>query len=132
VSRAAGITALLAAAVLLGCGGPSADLFVVERTGSVPGAGLRMLVSDDGVRCNDGPERPISSQQLLDARAIATDLAELDQADIPPAEPKIFGFAVRSESGTLRFADVTRRPEVLPRLVVLVRDLARNVCGLER
>ena len=127
-----GAAIALAAVVLIGCGGPSADLFVVERTGSVPGAELRMLVSDDGVSCNGGPEREISSDQLLEARAIATDLAELDQADIPPAEPRIFGFAVRSESGRLRFADVTQRPEALPRLVRLVRDLARNVCGLER
>ena len=57
------------AAVLAGCGGPSADLFVVQRTGSVPGADLEMLVSDSGVRCNGGPEREISSDQLLDARA---------------------------------------------------------------
>jgi hypothetical protein len=84
------------------------------------------------VRCNAGPELEISSDQLLEGRAIATDLAEVTQAQIPPAEPVIFGFEVRSESGVLRFADTTTRPAVLPRLVRLVRDLARNVCRLER
>jgi len=129
--RRACVVAALAAAVA-GCGSPPADLFVVERTGSVPGADLRMLVSDGSVVCNDGPRLDISSSQLLEARSIETDLAEITQADIPPADPVIFGFSVRSESGTLRFADVTRRPPVIPRLVRLVRDLARNVCGLER
>lgn len=129
--RRACMAAVLAAGAA-GCGGPPADLFVVQRTGSVPGADLRMLVSDGGVRCNGGPERDISSDQLLEARAIATDLAEVSQAEIPAAEPVIFGFEVRSESGTLRFADTATRPAVLPRLVRLVRDLARNVCGLPR
>ena len=124
--------AILVLVALTGCGGPSADLFVVQRTGEVPGADLRMIISDDGVRCNGGPELGISSDQVLEARAIATDLAEVTQAEIPPAEPVVFGFEVRSESGTLRFPDTTRRPVVLPRLVRLVRDLARSVCRLPR
>ena len=124
--------AILVLVALTGCGGPSADLFVVQRTGEVPGADLRMIISDDGVRCNGGPELGISSDQVLEARAIATDLAEVTQAEIPPAEPVVFSFEERSESGTLRFPDTTRRPVVLPRLVRLVRDLARNVCRLPR
>jgi hypothetical protein len=119
-------------AVLAGGGPPPADLFVLRRTGDVPGANLRMLVSDGSVRCNDGPEREISSDQLLEARAIATDLKEVTQADVPPATPQIFGFEVRSEAGSIRFADTTTRPAVIPRLVRLQRELARDVCGLER
>jgi hypothetical protein len=110
----------LAVLVLAGCGGPTADLFVVQRTGEVPGANLRMLVSDGGVSCNGAPRVDISSDELLEGRAIATDLAELEQSDIPPRDPAVFGFEVRAESGTLRFADVNARPEVLPRLVRLV------------
>jgi hypothetical protein len=126
------LAVVVAALVVAGCGGPTADLFVVQRTGDVPGANLRMLVSDGGVSCNGGPRIDISSDQLLEARAIATDLAELEQRDIPSRDPVVFGFRVRAESGTLRFADVNSRPQVLPRLVRLVRDLARNVCGLQR
>ena len=118
--------------VLAGCGGPSADLFVVQRTGDVPGADLRMLVSDDGVRCNDAARVPISSDELLEGRAIATDLAEVEQSDIPARDPAVFGFEVRAESGTLRFADVNSRPEVLPRLARLVRTLAQDRCRLPR
>jgi hypothetical protein len=132
VTRAALVLALAAALVAAGCGGPPADLFVVQRTGSVPGADLKMLVSDGSVRCNGGPEVEISSRQLLEGRAIAEDLAKVHQSDIPAQKPVIFGFAVRSESGTLRFADTVQRPRVLPRLVRLVRDLARGECGLAR
>ena len=127
------LLAVVAAALAVGgCGGPTADLFVVQRTGEVPGANLRMLVSDGGVSCNGGPRIEISSDQLLEGRAIATDLAELEQRDIPPREAAVFGFEVRSESGTLRFADVNARPEVLPRLVRYVRTLAQDVCRLQR
>ena len=126
--------ALLVAVVGLvaGCGAPPADLFVVDRTGDVPGAKLNMLVSDGSVRCNGGPEHEISSQQLLRGRAIAASLEEVKQSDIPPDRPQIFGFRVRSEFGTIHFADTTTRPEVLPQLVLLVRELARNECGLVR
>jgi hypothetical protein len=122
------VLALLAA----GCGPAPADLFVVQRTGEVPGADLHMLVSDGSVRCNRGPEREISSDQVLEGRAIAAGLKEITQADVPPGDPQIFGFEVRSESGTIRFADTTTRPPVIPRLVRLQRALARDVCGLER
>jgi hypothetical protein len=131
MTRAVVVTALVAL-VLAGCGSPPADLFVVERTGDVPGANLEMLVSDGSVRCNGGPEEEISSAQVLQGRAIATDLAEVKQSDIPRDKPVIFGFEVRSEWGTVRFADTVQRPEVLPKLVRLVRDLARNECGLVR
>jgi hypothetical protein len=115
-----------------GCGAPPADLFVVKRTGNVPGAKLEMLVSDGSVRCNGGPRHEISSQQLLRGRGIAAALEEIRQSDIPPGRAQIFAFEVQSEFGTIRFADTTTRPEVLPQIVLLVRELARNVCGLQR
>jgi hypothetical protein len=131
--RSLRVAVLAALAVLAaGCGAAPADLFVVQRTGEVPGADLDMLVSDGSIRCNEGPKREISSGQVLEGRAIATGLKEITQDDIPPAEPQIFGFEVRSEAGRVRFADTTTRPEVLPRLVLFVRRLAREVCGLAR
>jgi len=120
------------ALVAIGCGGPPADLFVANRTGSVPGAKLEMLVSDGSVRCNGGKEHEISSAQVLEGRAIATDLETVKQSDIPRAKPGIFAYEVRSEWGTIRFADRNTSPSVLPHIVRLVRDLARNECGLVR
>ena len=123
---------LLLAAVAAGCGSPPADLFVVNRTGSVPGAKLEMLVSDGTVQCNGGKKHEISSGRLLEGRAIAAALEEVKQSDIPPARPVIFGYTVRSEWGTIRFADTAQRPSVLPRITRLVRDLAIGVCHLPR
>ena len=56
------------AALVAGCGGPSADLYVLQRSGTIPGAKLTMVVGDGGtVRCNGGREHEISSAQLIDA-----------------------------------------------------------------
>jgi hypothetical protein len=122
----------LAAVVLplLACGTPSPDLFVVERSGSVPGADLRLLVSDGTVRCNGGEPRQITSEQLLEARGIARDLPAVGTP--PRAEARLFSFRVRFEDGTLRFADTAAAPPVLPRVARLTRRLAQDVCGLER
>jgi hypothetical protein len=131
VRRRAALVAALAVLVA-GCGSPPADLFVAHRTGTVPGANLEMLVSDGSVRCNGGPEHEISSEQILEGRAIAAALENVKQSDIPPAKPVIFGYTVRSEWGTIRFADTAARPTVLPRITRLVRDLAIGVCHLQR
>jgi hypothetical protein len=130
-----GAVAALLAAVAAGCGTPSPDLFVVHRSGSVPGAKLDLLVSDTTVRCNLGAARPLSSAQTLEARDITKDLLELQRGKtaLPPAPPaQIFRFAVRSEAGTLRYGDTTQRPSVLPRLSRFTRDVAVGLCGLQR
>ena len=65
----------LAAVLLAGCGTPSADLFVVNRSGSIPGAKLTLHVSDGGyVTCNGGAQKDISSAQLIAARAMLHEL----------------------------------------------------------
>jgi hypothetical protein len=129
--RSLAVLVLLVVAVA-GCGGPPADLFVANRTGSVPGAKLEMLVSDGSVRCNGGKDHEISSAQVLEGRAIATDLETVKQSDIPREKPGIFAYKVRSEWGTIRFVDRNTTPSVLPHIVRLVRDLARTECGLVR
>ncbi len=126
------VVLLLLTVAVAGCGGPPADLFVANRTGSVPGAKLEMLVSDGSVRCNGGKEHEISSAQVLEGRAIAADLETVKQSDIPRAKPGIFAYKVRSEWGTIRFVDRNTSPSVLPHIVRLVRDLARSECGLVR
>jgi hypothetical protein len=135
VRRAATAVAVALALALAACGTPSPDLFVVHRSGSVPGAKLDLLVSDTTVRCNLGAARPLSSAQTLEARDITKDLLELQRGKtaLPPAPPaQIFRFAVRSEAGTLRYGDTTQRPSVLPRLSRFTRDVAVGLCGLQR
>ena len=62
--------ALLATAALSAYGIPSPDLFVVNRAGTVPGAKLKLLVSDQSARCNDAPAEPLSSPQIIEARGL--------------------------------------------------------------
>jgi len=130
--------ALAAATLVLAvgaCGTPSPDLFVVHRDGTVPGAKLDLLVSDTTARCNRGPVRPLTSDQILEARDITKDLLDVQSGAVavPPSPPaQIFRFSVRTEDGTLRYADATQRPQVLPRLSRFVRRVAIDVCGLRR
>ena len=127
-------TALIGLATA-GCGTPSPDLFVVERGGTVPGAKLKLLVSDQTARCNDGRPMRLSSAQIIEARDIRRDLLMLQNRDepIPKAPPaQFFEFAVQTEEGTLRYPDTQQRPVLLPRLSRFVRRVAIDTCGLKR
>lgn len=138
-ARAALLVATLA---LAGCGMPAADLFVVERSGTIPGARLTLLVGDGGtVRCNGGPEHEITGAQLIAARAVARELN--GDAERPgPARSglalavgpgSVLRYSVRSEAGAVRFSDTSPgQPPVLYRVAKLTRDLARGPCGLAR
>ncbi len=133
--RAAG-AALLCAFAASGCGTPSPDLFVVNRDGTVPGAKLRLLVSDTSARCNDGPTKSLSSEQTIEARVLTDDIRELQVEKKEPipevSAAQIFRFEVRTQDGTLRYPDTAQRPVVLPRLTRFVRRTAIDVCGLKR
>jgi len=133
-AAAAGLGAVTSVA-MAACGTPSPDLFVVERDGTVPGAKLELLVSDQTARCNNGPVKNLSSAQIIEARDIRRDLLLLQAggAAIPQAPPaQIFTFAVQTEQGTLRYPDTQQRPAILPRLSRFVRRVAIDTCGLER
>ena len=135
--RLSGAAALLVViALALGaCGTPSPDLFVVHRTGTVPGAKLDLLVSDQTATCNKDKPRELSSPQIITARDILKDLLDFQRAGaaVPPAPPaQIFRFSLRDEEGTLRWGDTTQRPSILPRITQFTRDLAKELCGLPR
>jgi hypothetical protein len=134
--RAAAVAGVAALALALGaCGTPSPDLFVVHRSGNVPGAKLDLLVSDTSARCNEDEPREMSSAEILEARDIRDDLLELQRgtAALPSAPPaQIFRFSVRSQEGELRWGDTTQRPSILPRITRFTRDIATGLCGLQR
>ena len=119
-----------------GCGTPSADLFVVTRTGSIPGAGLSLLVRDDGTaRCNGGGERTMGDERLLTARELARDLREPAErgTSLAPRPGSIMRYRVRVEDGTVSFSDTSRgQPAVFFRVAAFTREIARDVCGLPR
>lgn len=130
-----GPAALAVAAALAGCGTPPPDLFVVTRTGPGPGADLTLLVSDVTATCNDGPRLPLSSQQILRARGLAEELAPLAQRRItlPTVGQANLRYAVRAEQGVVRFSDISPgRPQVLLEVAAFTREIAQEVCRLER
>lgn len=139
--RLTGVLALLALA-LAGCGGRAADLIAVQRTGSIPGAKLRLVVSDDGrVRCNGGPDEQITSDQLIEARAIVRELVGEDDEEgpavrgvrLPPGRAAILRYDVTVQDGRVVFSDTSRgQPPVFFRVARLVRGIARGPCDLPR
>jgi hypothetical protein len=128
--------ALLLVAVLAGCGTPSKDLFVVERSGEGPGASLTLLVSDDGsVRCNGEKPKDMGSARLIDARGIEHDLAAQaeKQRTFRPGKNSVLRYTVRVQDGTLEFADSSPGvPQNLLQLAAFTRELSKQVCGLAR
>jgi hypothetical protein len=135
------------AAALTACNGSlPADLFLVQRSGSIAGARLTLRISDDGgAFCNDGPRKEITSAQLITAREIRREL-DGDKNDdenkiglaakhinLPPGTITTLSYRVRSEEGTVVFSDTSaHQPQTFYRLAQLTRDVARGACGLPR
>jgi hypothetical protein len=135
--RRAALTAALAAALLAGagCGTESADLFVVERTGSLPDAKLTLVVGDGNTVTCDGDEQPLPNELLLDARQLNEDLEPLLERRTRLAAPPsaLLRYRVFNDAGEARFADASPRlPPELGRLVQLTRQIAREACGRDR
>ena len=128
--------ALIALAALAGCGTPSADLFAVDRSGSIPGAKLDMVVSDGGtVTCNGKKAVDITDDELLDARELQRDLKDAAERhlELAPREGSIMRYEVRTPDGSVRFADNSPGTRgALARLTLFVRDVARQRCHLAR
>jgi len=132
-----------ASLVVVGCGSPAADLFVVQRSGTLPGAKLTLLVGDGGtVRCNGGPEKAITSADLIKARKVARELNGKDEAHpgpaveamrVPPRPGSLLRYEIRSEKGRVAFSDNSLpQPAVFFLAQQFTRDMARRVCGLPR
>ena len=122
--------------VLVGCGQPSADLFVVNRSGSIPGAKLRLRVTDDGhVSCNGGPLVEITSKQVIDARVAADALTKPAKEHLTlPAKPgSTLDYAFTIDGDTTRFADnAPGQSSDMYEAALLVRELAKGPCQLPR
>jgi hypothetical protein len=130
-------TVMLAA----GCGGGIAapDLFVVQRTGSVPGAGLTLLVNEEGgVHCYKNPTHPgptlkLSDPLIVRARALQEELHEQasEHLSLPPGTGSVLSYYLRDENGTVRFSDDSPgQPKVFRELALFMLQVAQQVCHL--
>ena len=132
---ATALGALSAATLLAGCGGVEApDLFIVQRSGNVPGAALTLLVNEEGgVACNGGRTLKLSDPALVEARGIQEDLHEYasEHEALAPGPRSVFSYHLRDENGTVRFSDDSpRQPKVFRRLALFVLQTAQQVCHL--
>lgn len=119
-----------------GCGVETPDLFVLTRTGTIPGARLTLLVNDGGtVACNGGATRSLPGPQLLAARAIERDLAPDARLGrrLPPGPGAVLSYTVRTQDGTVAFSDTSRgATPAMQRAALFGRSAAKGPCGLPR
>jgi hypothetical protein len=136
VRGAAAALAALAALTMGACGSAARDLFVVTRSGDVPGARLTLRVTDDGrASCNGKALVDITSAQLIAARETERDLAEPTRRHLrlAPGAQSVFSYRVRTEEGSAAWSDDSRgQPAVLFKLAKLTRDVAKGPCRLAR
>ena len=139
--RSRGVAALaalasLAALATAGCGSEARDLFLVTRSGDVPGAPLTLRVTDDGrASCNHRPLVEITSAQLVTAREVERDLEDPAKVQLRLASgpQPVFSYRVRTEEGGVAWSDDSaRQPAVLFKLAKLTRDVAKGPCHLPR
>ena len=126
---------LLLAGLVAGCGTPSPDLFVVDRSGPDRNANVELLVNDGGsVTCN-GTKHPLDADRLLKARQLERDLepqAELG-IELPQGPGTDLSYTVRMEGGTIAFSDRSSGvPNTFQRLAAFTKDVTERVCGIER
>jgi hypothetical protein len=130
--------AALASVALGACGAgvKASDLFIVYRTGAVPGARLTLLVNEEGgVNCNGGRTLRISNSQLVAARAITEELekAASENLSLSPRAGSVLSYYLRDANGTVRFADnSSSQPAALHQLALLVLEVAQRTCHLPR
>jgi hypothetical protein len=134
VRRPAAVVLALALAAA-GCGTPPPDLFEVKRTGEDRNADVVVVVNDGGSVTCDGEKHPLEADLLLRARQLLRDLqpqAEL-HLELPPGPRSQLRYSARMEAGTVAFSDTSRgNPRPFLALAAFTKDVAEDVCGLER
>ncbi len=134
--RTAVLGALASATLIAGCGAgiKAPDLFIVERTGSVSGAKLTLLINEEGgLRCDGGRELKLSDPQIVQARAIQEELKNPagEHVSLPARSGSVFGYRLRDENGSVAFADnSTGQPKVFRNLALFVLQVAQQNCKL--
>ena len=126
---------LVAAGSLAGCGGIKApDLFIVQRTGTVPGARLTLLVNEEGgVRCNGARALKLSDPMLIEARGIQEHMRDpaSKHISLPPGPRPVLSYRVRQESGSVSFSDDSSgQSRVFRRLALFVLQTSQRLCHL--
>lgn len=133
MSRRLAVATALAAALLPGCGGGAGDLLALEVSGGPAGTAPQVIVvTEDGhASCNRGPQRKITSKQLIDAREVereANDLASKG-TDIQTTRRGARQFVLREKDGTVRWTEGPGLPDELSKATLFALAIGRAVCG---
>ncbi len=126
---------LLIASGLAGCGDQAADLFAVIRSGTIPGAYLRVIPRSDGTVSCDGKRHLMPA----DLTVAVEDLQPLLEApathavNLPSGPRPVLTYSVITPGGHFSYSDDSpRKPPAFDVLTNLTTQLARRVCGLPR
>jgi len=127
----AGLVAVAGGVGVGACGGPAADLFGVQRSGTIPGADLRLVPSGDGsVKC-DGRRRDLPDPLLLKAEFIADGIAKYAAkgSRLPSGPNPIYTYVVVTPAGTFSFSDDSPHlPGPMRKLAAWARSVETTVC----
>jgi hypothetical protein len=130
------LSSSVAVLALAGCGGKSADLFEVQRSGADPNANVDLVVNDGGtVTCNRGKPIALPGSELLDARELARDLEKQAalSIELPKGPNSTLRYVVRTSNGRVAFSDTSPgRPKAFDRLVLFSKDVIEDVCHIQR
>ena len=122
-------SALLAVAAAA-CGGPAADLFGVIRSGTVPGANIKIVPSSDGtVQCGS-KTRELTSKLLLKAANFDFNYQSTKHLRLPSGPNPVYTYVVTTEAGTFSFSDDS--PHLGPELKALAAwtyTVAKTICA---
>jgi len=126
---------VLVLGVLSGCAGTIVqDDLLVQRTGSVPGAKLTLVVNDAGTAtCNGKAAVPISGSQLIQARYIQMTMVSQAQhgLTLPPGAHPVLHYAVQTPDGHVSFYDDSKgQPAIFPAIQLLTLQIAQQDCHL--
>lgn len=135
-ARLAASTALaIAAFTTAGCGGSPGDLMSINVTGGPGNVKQDIVIRADGLAtCNDGAEKDIGSERLIEAREIEREVGDLAKRGAvyearQRAELKLRNYVLRRDDGEVRWTETARGlPEILPRAQLLALQLGRELC----
>jgi hypothetical protein len=136
--RATVIAAAAAVSIACGvsaCGDQAADLFAVTRSGTIPGATLRLIPRSDGtVSCN-GTRHMMPADLIVAAEELQPMLepSAVKAVNLPSGPRPVLTYSVLTPGGHFSYSDDSpNKPKELDVLTNLTTQIARRVCGLPR